>query len=382
MIPKLRFQEFTGNYNHNTFKDYVVINQGLQIAISERLNSPLEGAYFYITNEFLRSNSLKSYWVKNPPKSSICSYEDILMTRTGNTGIVVTDVQGVFHNNFFKIKYPSNYFNKVWLVEYLRRNAIQKQILRYAGTSTIPDLNHKDFYRLPLLHPSIKEQTKIANLLSILNSKINLLTKKKEVLETYKKGLMQKIFSQELRFKREDGTNYPEWGKVRIGDVFEVTRGKVLATSLTKQQPNESFTYPVYSSQTKANGLMGFYDEFLFSDAITWTTDGANAGEVRFRRGKFYSTNVCGVLLSEKYANTAVSIAINRVTHKYVSYVGNPKLMNGVMSEIALPLPTSSAEMKHISSLFEKLEDKISMIQKRIETVDKLKQGLLQQMFV
>ena len=109
------------------------------------------------------------------------------MTRTGNTGIVVTDVQGVFHNNFFKIKYPSDLFNKVWLKEYLRRYAIQKQILRYAGTSTIPDLNHKDFYRLPLIHPSIEEQKKIATLLSILNSKINLLTKKKKPLKPTRK---------------------------------------------------------------------------------------------------------------------------------------------------------------------------------------------------
>jgi len=183
------------------------------------------------------------------------------------------------------------------------------------------------------------------------------------------------------RFKSEEGTDYSEWEKVRIGDVFEVTRGKVLATSLTKQESNESYIYPVYSSQTKMNGLMGFYAEFLFSDAITWTTDGANAGEVRFRRGKFYCTNVCGVLLSEKYANTAVSIAINRVTHKYVSYVGNPKLMNGVMSEIALLLPTSTSEMKRISVLFEKIEDKIKLLTKKKEALETYKKGLMQKIF-
>ena len=186
---------------------------------------------------------------------------------------------------------------------------------------------------------------------------------------------------EKRRFKRENGTDYPEWEKVRIGDVFTVTRGKVLATSLTKQQSDESFTYPVYSSQTKANGLMGFYDEFLFTDAITWTTDVANAGEVRFRRDKFYCTNVCGVLLSEKYANTAVSIAINRVTHKYVSYVGNPKLMNGVMSVITLSLPASTSEMTRISSLFEKIDQKINLLTKKKEALETYKKGLMQKIF-
>ena len=186
---------------------------------------------------------------------------------------------------------------------------------------------------------------------------------------------------EKRRFKSEDGTDFPEWKKVRIGDVFTVTRGKVLATSLTKQESDESYIYPVYSSQTKMNGLMGFYDEFLFSDAITWTTDGANAGEVKFRKGKFYCTNVCGVLLSDKYANTAVSIAINRVTHKYVSYVGNPKLMNGVMSEITLLLPSSTSEMKRISVLFEKIEDKINLLTKKKEALETYKKGLMQKIF-
>ena len=75
----------------------------------------------------------------------------------------------------------------------------------------------------------IKEQQKIASFLSTVDQKINLLTKKKEALETYKKGLMQKIFSQELRFKREDGTDYPEWRNCTIDELFTSKRGKGLS---------------------------------------------------------------------------------------------------------------------------------------------------------
>ena len=83
--------------------------------------------------------------------------------------------------------------------------------------------------------------------------------------------------------------------------------------------------------------LMGYYSDYLYEDAITWTTDGANAGTVNFRAGKFYCTNVCGVLLSDKIeTNKVIAEALNNVAKRYVSYVGNPKLMNNVMADIQL----------------------------------------------
>ena len=111
--------------------------------------------------------------------------------------------------------------------------------------------------------------------------------------------------------------------------------------------------YPVYSSQTKDNGLMGFYKDYLFENAITWTTDGANAGTVNYRAGKFYCTNVCGVLLADKVTpNQMIAEAINNVAKRHVSYVGNPKLMNNVMAEIEIYLPATDKERQSISSMF------------------------------
>ena len=104
---------------------------------------------------------------------------------------------------------------------------------------------------------------------------------------------------------------------------------------------------------------MGYYNEFLFEDAITWTTDGANAGTVHFRKGKFYCTNVCGVLLnSYGYANRCIAEILGRVSKRYVSYVGNPKLMNNVMSEICIYIP-SLAEQSHIDDFLLVLDKKI-----------------------
>jgi type I restriction enzyme S subunit len=179
----------------------VKINQGLQIAISKRLTKKEEGAYFYITNEFLRKNSKYTYYVKDPNPSVVCNEDDILMTRTGNTGQVVTGVTGVFHNNFFKIKYSANLTNKVYLYYFLTLRKTNKRILSLAGTSTIPDLNHSDFYSIIMPVPSIEEQQKIAAILSEADAKIEKEQTQKAQLEALKKGLMQQLLTGKKRVK-------------------------------------------------------------------------------------------------------------------------------------------------------------------------------------
>src|SRR5690554_4013093 len=83
-----------------------------------------------------------------------------------------------------------------------------------------------------------------------------------------------------------------DWELHLVKDLFKVTRGYVLPATATSPIKSNEYIYPVYSSQTQNNGLMGYYNDYLFENAITWTTDGANAGTVRYRAEKFYSTNV------------------------------------------------------------------------------------------
>lgn len=171
------------------------------------------------------------------------------------------------------------------------------------------------------------------------------------------------------------------WEVIRIGEVFRVTRGQVLATSLISDRLSTETPYPVYSSQTKNDGLLGYYSDFLYQDSITWTTDGANAGEVKYRKGKFYCTNVCGVLVNEEgYANTCVAEILNSRTKKHVSYVGNPKLMNGVMAQIEIPLPNIEEQQK-IADCLSSLDELIELQAKKVEALKQHKKGLLQQLF-
>ena len=194
--------------------------------------------------------------------------------------------------------------------------------------------------------------------------------------------MLYKVFSKEIRFKKVNGDSYPEWEYHKILDVFILTRGYVLASSKISEIRTSEYKYPVYSSQTKNEGLLGYYNKFLYQNAITWTTDGANAGYVKFRSGQFYCTNVCGVLLCNKgNSNTYIAEKLNSITKNYVSYVGIPKLMNKVMAEIIIDFP-SFQEQKRISNLLMTLDKMIKANYVLYEQVTLLKKSLLQQMFI
>lgn len=126
----------------------------------------------------------------------------------------------------------------------------------------------------------------------------------------------------------------------RIDELCFISRGVVLSKGFIKDNAGE---YPVYSSQTENDGCLGCINTYNYDgEYLTWTTDGANAGTVFYRTGKFNITNVCG-LLSPK-----VNMVLPRFLYfvlsveapKYVnSGMGNPKLMSNVMARITVPLP-------------------------------------------
>ena len=181
-----------------------------------------------------------------------------------------------------------------------------------------------------------------------------------------------------IRFK---GFSDP-WEQRKVSEIFEITRGFVLAAPETSAERTAEMPYPVYSSQTKNNGLMGFYGQYLFDTAITWTTDGANAGTVNFRKGPFYCTNVCGVLLSkEGHANKMIAEALGKIAKRHVSYVGNPKLMNNVMADIKIALPTQETEESSISDFFTKLDNLITLHQRKHDKLTIFKKSMLEKMF-
>lgn len=193
--PKRRFTEFTNDWQKCKFSDFTILSQGLQIAITKRYLEKCEDREFYITNEFLKENSKKKYFIEKPNPNVIANKTDILMTRTGNTGTVITGVNGAFHNNFFKVIYDESTTDWQYLFYLLNTTRVQNEIRIRSGASTIPDLSHKHFYDISVITPcEIEEQQKIGIFFKTLDDKITLQQQKLEKLKNIKEAYLNEMF--------------------------------------------------------------------------------------------------------------------------------------------------------------------------------------------
>ena len=151
--------------------------------------------------------------------------------------------------------------------------------------------------------------------------------------------------------------------KKRIGDLCEIKRGRVMSKDYIANNAGE---YPVFSSQTENNGELGRISTYDFEgEYLTWTTDGANAGTVFYRKGQFSVTNVCGLLnaKSEIILTKYLFYALSIEAPKYVSSgMGNPKLMSNVMARIKVPVPPLPVQEEIVKTL-DKFTDYVTELQ-------------------
>ena len=151
----------------------------------------------------------------------------------------------------------------------------------------------------------------------------------------------------------EEIQNCPvEWKELGDKNVAKLSRGKVMSKQFLEENKGD---FPVYSSQTANNGEIGRISSFEYDgEYVTWTTDGANAGTVFYRKGKFSVTNVCGLIeINNDYLLTKfVYYYLTISTKKYVSSgMGNPKLMSNVMGKIKIPIPPLEIQEKIVQTL-------------------------------
>ena len=274
----------------------------------------------------------------------------------------------------------------IFFVKYFLEGFLKARIFKERRDGNTPYIVLDTLRKFKFYAPKLEEQTKIAIFLSLIDKRIELQNKIIKDYKLLKKELNNKLFCQinnstpKIRFKNF----YEKWAKNKVKNIFEsVTRGYALSKKDISTIKTNTFKYPVYSSQTLNNGLLGYYSNYLYENAITWTTDGANAGEVNFRKDKFYCTNVCGVLLSNNgYCNECMAAIINKVTKKFVSLVGNPKLMNNVMENIEIIFPSNIKEQLKISIFLSTIDKIIALYKNAINLYKKQKNFFLSKLFI
>ena len=230
----------------------------------------------------------------------------------------------------------------VALPKYVYHCLLREHLEKLNTAGGVPSLTQTVLNRVKIPVPPPEIQREIVHILdnfTALTAELTAeLTARKQQYEYYRDSL--------LSF----GENQVEW--VKIESICSIQRGRVMSKEYIAENKG---SYPVYSSQTENNGELGSISSFDFDgEYLTWTTDGANAGTVFYRDGKFSVTNVCGILevkpdvLLTKYLYYALSIEAS----KYVNNgMGNPKLMSNVMARIKIPFPSLKKQQEIVTIL-------------------------------
>ena len=366
-VPNLRFPEFEGEWEETRLKEISKFSK-------ERLNSIELSCSNYVTTE----NMLQDYKgivsaTNLPTNTNVVKFSkgDVLLSniRPYLKKVWYADKNGGCSADVFVFKAlpicDSNFLHHV-----IANDRFIKFVMDGAKGVKMPRGDKEQMITYKVGLPCIEEQKKIANLLSILDERISTQNKIIEDLKKLKSAISKKLLDND------------RWITYKIQDIAKIGRGRVICSAEIERQKHP--LYPVYSSQTFNDGIMGYLDDYMFDgEYITWTTDGANAGTIFYRKGKFNCTNVCGTLkIQPKYDCYFVSLVLQQATQKYVSFnLANPKLMNNIMASIKIKMPDIEMQ-KQLSKIFQTLDSCLLVHQRTCDMYSREKQYLLCQMFI
>ena len=329
-VPNLRFSSFADPFRIYTLKE-VLQRISFPVTVDENklyyqigIRSHSKGIFYKEAEIGRQIGNKRIFWIE--PNCLILNIvfaweQAVAKTSEKEVGMVAS-------HRFPMYKVLNNSLD--YIVDFFKTEK-GKQLLQMAspgGAGRNKTLNQDFFLNSKIYLPSLNEQLKTSELIELIEDRIETQIK---IINDYK--LLKKYITKS--FIKQKGTSY------LLSEIAELGRGRVISSAEISKQ--KSPIYPVYSSQTSNNGVMGYLDNYDYEgEYITWTTDGANAGTVYYRNGKFNCTNVCGILkIKNGYDAYYISNILNCYTKKYVSTnLANPKLMNNVMANIKINLPS------------------------------------------
>lgn len=281
-VPNLRFPEFKEEWKKCRFKDVVRLFRGssprpiieyLTIDNEEGVNwvkigdVPTSGRIITSTEEKITKEGAK--------KSRHVYVGDLILSNSMSYGLpYIMGIEGCIHDGWFVLRDYEQNFNKDYLCNLLISDIVQKQYKKLAAGGVVQNISSDLVNSVFISIPSLDEQRKIAGLLSLIDERIATQNKIIEDLKKLKSAISKKLLDND------------RWTTYKIQDIAKIGRGRVISSVEIERQKHP--LYPVYSSQTSNDGIMGYLDDYMFDgEYITWTTDGANAGTVFYRKGKF-----------------------------------------------------------------------------------------------
>ena len=383
--PKLRFKEFDGDWTNCTLKDFTTFAKGKGISKADITE---DGENFCIRYGELYTmyghviDKIRSKTNVSKSDSVLSKANDVIIPASGETQIDIATASCVLHDDIIlsgDLNIVSHQENGVWLAYYLS-SAKKLEIAQLAQGNSVVHLYSSQLKELKINKPSKQEQTKIASFLSAVDEKISQLTQKQELLFQYKQGMMQKLFSQQIRFKADDGSEFGEWEEKELHQIFQIKAGGDIDKSSVSEIKTSEFSYPIFANSDKNKGFYGWANKFKYKEAVTVTGRG-NLGIAVARTEPFYPIVRLLILLPLVKQNLKFFEEQINLLDIVSESTGVPQLTAPQLSKYKVNVPCLEEQTK-IANFLTAIDQKIEVVAQQIEQAKQWKKGLLQQMFV
>ncbi len=403
-IPKLRFRGFEGEWKENDLRDiFREVSENVEERNIETYSITAGRGFVSQKEKFGKNISGKQnskYTVLKPNQftynkgnSKTYKYGCIYLNKEGKE-IAVPNVFISFEQKDSKMK--EDFFAKLFESHYLDKS-LRRIISSSARMDGLLNVSKKNFFKLKIKHPVSVEQQKISDFLGSVDSWIENQKQQKQKLEAYKKGMMQKIFSQEIRFKDENGKDFPEWEEKRLGEIVKFSKGKGISKAdIVQGGENKCIrygelytTYSEVISDIASSTNTSLEKSFLSEDndilmpTSDVTPNGLATASALSENGIILGGDIL-VIRSKKLFNKffVYYVSVHKTSiMRLVSGVTVYHIYGSDMGTLMIKLPCIEEQQK-ISNFLISLDKKIEAKKSEIEKIENWKKGLMQGLFV
>lgn len=383
--PKLRFPEFSGEWEEKKLSDFMTRltrknsnNESSRALTISSVDGLIDQGEFF--KKQIASKDTSGYYLLkkgdfayNKSYSVGYDYGSIKRLDRYEDGVVSTLYICMTLTSDTNSDYLTHYFDSMKWNKSV--SEISAEGARNHGLLNIPT---KSFFQTKhFLAPTLAEQQKIANFLSNVDSIITAETKILNTLQKKKKALMQKLFTRQLRFKSDNGKDFPAWEEKKLGDVCEEFKA---GKTITSHDISEKGEYPVYGG----NGLRGYYNEFNHDGYyVLIGRQGALCGNINEVQGKTYiSEHAIAIKANDDNLSKYLFFFLDYCNlNQYSESSAQPGLsvQKLIIKQFSFPC---RAEQQKIADCLSSMDSLIQTQQKVVTTWQKRKKALLQQMFI
>ena len=404
VAPKLRFQEFDGDWESKKLKDLTDI---LKCGVASTPKYVTEGGYPFLSAQNISRNGEMNYskvnnisddFYKKISKTKLLK-GDILYSRVGASyGVAAIFDREEEYGVYVSLTHirVNDTLNNIFLKQFLNspKARIQAEQGVFQGGG-VQNLNVGVVEEFNLTLPSKQEPTKIASFLSTVDEKINQLTQKHQLLTQYKQSMMQKLFSQQIRFKADDGSEFREWKIGKLGDITSIQGGFAFKSTNFGKGMTKVIRIGDIEKNINLDSFTGIYSNeipdtrYLISEnAIVMALSGATFGKLgKVNQGYAYiNQRVATFKVFEDSLNEFVyQIMLSQEFTTYIQSIpsasAQPNISNQDVINFEMMIPCLEEQTK-IANFLSAIDQKIEVTEQQIEQAKQWKKGLLQQMFV